>query len=192
MASLRPLLELLDTERVLGLLGQRKILAAPEAVRPYLLAAMIDHLGAPLLAVTSRQEEAEHLARDIHAFLGRSGAEVFPGWEVLPGELMSPSIETMGRRLHVLARLQKGDPFVVVTTAQGATQLVAPPPGVMEMVRLAKGAVISLEEVAGRLVEMGYDRNYIVERRGEFAIRGGILDVFPPSAERPVRAELWG
>ncbi|MGI8407716.1 MAG: transcription-repair coupling factor [Actinomycetota bacterium] len=192
MASLRPLLELLDTERVLGLLGQRKILAAPEAVRPYLLAAMIDHLGAPLLAVTSRQEEAEHLARDIHAFLGRSGAEVFPGWEVLPGEPMSPSIETMGRRLHVLVRLQKGDPFVVVTTAQGATQLVAPPPGVMEMVRLAKGAVISLEEVAGRLTEMGYDRNYIVERRGEFAIRGGILDVFPPSAERPVRAELWG
>jgi transcription-repair coupling factor (superfamily II helicase) len=81
--------------------------------------------------------------------------------------------------------------------AQGATQLVAShsrDPGLFppEVIELAVGGDLPLEEIAGRLVAMGYERNYIVERRGEFAIRGGILDVFPPAHERPVRAELWG
>ena len=57
---------------------------------------------------------------------------------------------------------------------------------------MSKGATLDLEDASARLVDMGYERNYMVERRGEFAIRGGILDVFPPSCERPVRAELWG
>src|SRR5918992_1198989 len=94
---------------------------------------------APLLEITSRTEEAEHLVRDIQAFLGRSGAEVFPGWEVLPGEPLSPSVETMGRRLQVLTRLGAGDAFVIVATAQGATQLVAPPPEDLDTVELAMG-----------------------------------------------------
>jgi transcription-repair coupling factor (superfamily II helicase) len=59
-------------------------------------------------------------------------------------------------------------------------------------ISLAAGAEVSLEDVMQRLVEMGYERNYIVERRGEFAVRGGILDIFSPAAERPVRAEFWG
>jgi transcription-repair coupling factor (superfamily II helicase) len=191
MAPLRPLLELLPDERIAALVDARAPITIPDAARPYLLAALVTHLERPVLAVTARAEEAEHLARDIHAFLGREGAEVFPGWEVLPGEPISPSVETMGRRLHVLARLSEGGSFVVVTSAQGATQLVADP-GAIEVLPLKKGAAFDLDDVAERLVDMGYERNYIVERRGEFAIRGGILDVFPPSCERPVRVELWG
>jgi transcription-repair coupling factor (superfamily II helicase) len=145
-----------------------------------------------LLAIAARPEEAEQLARDVQAFLGRAGSEVFPGWEVLPGEPLSPSVETMGRRLQVLSRLRAGDAFVIVATAQGATQLVAPPPEDLDVVEMAVGVEIELDDVAERLVALGYERNYMVERRGEFAIRGGILDVFPPAADRPVRAELWG
>jgi transcription-repair coupling factor (superfamily II helicase) len=192
VASLAPLLDLLPAERVVALAEARAPLVAPEPVRPYLLAALVHRLDRPLLAVTSRTEEAEHLARDIQAFLGRSGAEVFPGWEVLPGEPLSPSVETMGRRLDVLARLQRAAPFVAVATAQAACQLVARPRGGVESLTLATGESISLDEVTEALVTMGYERNYIVERRGEFAVRGGILDVFPPAAERPVRVELWG
>jgi transcription-repair coupling factor (superfamily II helicase) len=145
-----------------------------------------------VLAVTARAEEAEHVAHDVQAFLGADGADVFPGWEVLPGEPVSPSVETMGRRLHVLAKLKEGRAGVIVTSAQGATQLVAPPRADVESVSLAVGAELSLQDIAARLVEIGYEHNYIVERRGEFAVRGGILDVFPPALERPVRAELWG
>jgi transcription-repair coupling factor (superfamily II helicase) len=179
-------------ERVRALVEQPAPITAPDAVRPFLVAALVAHLETPVLAVVARTEEAEQLARDVHAFLGASGAEVFPGWEVLPGEPLSPSIETMGRRLSVLARLREGERFVVVTTAQGAIQLVADPGANLVPIRLRAGDEIDLGAVAGRLVEYGYDRNYIVERRGEFAIRGGILDVFPPALERPVRIELWG
>jgi transcription-repair coupling factor (superfamily II helicase) len=192
VASLAPLLDLLPEERVRALAAERAPITVPDPARPFLLAALVRHLRVPVLAIVGRAEEADHLVRDVHAFLGRDGAETFPGWEVLPGEPLSPSVETMGRRLHVLARLARGERFVVVATAQGVTQLVAPPLGDLGVLVLQAGNELDLDEVAGRLVEMGYERNYIVERRGEFAIRGGILDVFPPSAERPVRTELWG
>ncbi|HET7482550.1 MAG TPA: transcription-repair coupling factor [Actinomycetota bacterium] len=192
MASLAPLLDLLPDERLQALLRARSPITVPDAARPFLLAAAVRHLGKPVVAILSRQDEAEHLARDVHAFLGRGGADVFPGWEVLPGEPLSPSVETMGRRLHVLSRLRRGEAFVVATTSQGVTQLVAPLRGDSDIVDLKVGVSIDLEEITERLVSLGYERNYIVERRGEFAIRGGILDVFPPASERPVRAELWG
>jgi len=191
MGALASLLELLPDDEIGSLIEAEAPLTVPDAARPYLLAAMVDHLAKPVVAVTGRIEEAEQLARDVHAFLGPDGAEVFPGWEVLPGEPLSPSIETMGRRLDVLARIEAGQSLVVVTTAQGVTQLVAPPVGI-EAIELRSGGNVELDELTAQLVEMGYERNYIVERRGEFAVRGGILDVFPPAAERPVRAELWG
>ncbi|MGH2826341.1 MAG: transcription-repair coupling factor [Actinomycetota bacterium] len=192
MASLAPLLDLLPDERVRALVSSTAPVTVPDAARPYLLAALVRHLDLPVLAVTARAEEAEQVARDVQAFLGREGADVFPGWEVLPGEPVSPSVETMGRRLQVLHKLRAGRAFVIVTSAQGATQLVAPIREDLQPIRLATGVEVELDELAERLVEMGYERNYIVERRGEFAIRGGILDVFSPAAERPVRAEFWG
>ena len=192
MASLAPLLDLLPDERVNALLDAREPVSLPEPVRPYLLASIAAHLEKPVLAVVARIEEAEHLARDVQAFLGDRGADVFPGWEVLPGEPVSPSVETMGRRLQVLARLRDANAFVVVATAQSISQLVAPPRDGLSVRTLEQGAEVDLDVFSQQLVDMGYERNYIVERRGEFAVRGGILDVFPPGADRPVRVELWG
>ncbi|MGH2806892.1 MAG: transcription-repair coupling factor [Actinomycetota bacterium] len=192
MASLAPLLDLLPDERLQALLRARSAVTVPDPARPFLLAAIVRHLKTPVLAISARQEEADHLVRDVHAFLGRDGADVFPGWEVLPGEPLSPSVETMGRRLHVMSRLQRGESFVVATSAQGATQLVAPPSNLPDIIELNPGGEIEIDALTERLVELGYERNYIVERRGEFAVRGGIVDIFPPALERPVRAELWG
>jgi len=192
MPSLGPLLELLPDGELNEILGIEGALTVPEAARPYLIAAVVRGAEAPVLVVAARIEEADHLARDLQAFLGPDGAEVFPGWEVLPGEPLSPSVETMGRRLDVMARLQRGEPIAVVATAQSVTQLVAPHPEGLEVLELRGGDTVDLDEISGQLVEMGYERNYTIEGRGEFAIRGGILDVFPPAAERPVRVELWG
>ncbi|MEA2446816.1 MAG: hypothetical protein QOK47_453, partial [Actinomycetota bacterium] len=119
LASLAPLLDLLPHEHMQELVRAHAPITIPEPARPFVLAAAVQHTGRPVLAITARGDEAEHLARDIHAFLGRSGAEVFPGWEVLPGEPLSPSVETMGRRLNVQARLQRDEAFVIVTTSQG-------------------------------------------------------------------------
>jgi transcription-repair coupling factor (superfamily II helicase) len=185
-------LDFLPEERVRALIDERAPVTVVEPVRPFLIAAMVRQLGRPVLSIAAHAEEADHLARDVQAFLGRGGAEVFPGWEVLPGEPLSPSIETMGRRLSVLSRLRRGDQFVIATTAQGVTQLVADPGERAGALAVASGGRLELEDVAGALVDMGYERNYMVERRGEFAIRGGILDVFPPAEDRPVRVELWG
>ena len=110
MASLAPLLDLLPDERVRALVGSHAPITVPDAARPYLLAALARHLDKPVLAITARAEEAESVARDIQAFLGREGADVFPGWEVLPGEPVSPSVETMGRRLQVLHKLRAAGP----------------------------------------------------------------------------------
>jgi transcription-repair coupling factor (superfamily II helicase) len=192
VASLAPLLDLLPDERVAALVDARAPVTVAEPARPFLLAALARRLRHPVLALVARAEEADSLASDIHAFLGRAGAEVFPGWEVLPGEPVSPSVETMGRRLQVLHRLRSGGELVVVATAQGATQLVAPPRRELETLQLEAGVEHSLEALSEALVSLGYERNYMVERRGEFAVRGGILDVFAPGAERPVRAEFWG
>jgi transcription-repair coupling factor (superfamily II helicase) len=192
VAPLAPLLDLLPDERVRALIEARSVVTVADAARPYVLAALVRHLDRPVLAVAARSDEAEQLARDVQAFLGPGGGEVFPGWEVLPGEPVSPSVETMGRRIDVLRRLRAGDRFVVAATAQGATQLVAPPRAGTPALLLEEGGRLDLTDATQRLVEMGYERNYIVERRGEFAARGGILDVFPPAADRPVRAELWG
>ena len=143
MASLAPLLDLLPDERVRALVSERAPITAPDPVRPFLLAALVRHLGLPALAVCARAEEAEGLARDVHAFLGREGAEVFPGWEVLPGEPLSPSVETMGKRVHSLLRLRRGDAFVVCTTAQGAMQLVADPGDSAGILHIEVGTEIS-------------------------------------------------
>jgi transcription-repair coupling factor (superfamily II helicase) len=192
VASLRPLLDLFPAERVAALLDARAPVTVADAARPFLLAALVSHLDRPVLAVVPRMEEAEHLARDVQAFLGRPGAETFPGWEVLPGEPVSPSVETMGRRLQVLTRLESKEPFAVVATAQAITQLVARPRAEVQSFEIRRDTELVLDDLTERLVDMGYDRNYMVERRGEFAIRGGILDIFPPGADRPVRAEFWG
>ena len=79
MASLAPLLDLLPDERVRALVSSAAPVTVPDAARPYLLAALVRHLDRPVLAITARAEEAEQVARDVQAFLGREGADVFPG-----------------------------------------------------------------------------------------------------------------
>ncbi len=108
-------------------------------------------------------------------------------------------MDTVGARLMVLRRLahpddeQLGPPLrVVVTTARSLLQPMAPGLGDLEPVTLTVGAEADFDATIARLVELAYTRVDMVGKRGEFAVRGGILDVFPPTAEHPVRVEFWG
>ncbi len=152
----------------------------------------------PLLVVTATGREADDLAAELHGVFGDAVA-VFPSWETLPHERLSPGVDTVGGRLMVLRRLahpddaRLGPPLqVVVTAVRSLLQPMAPQLGLVEPVTLAIGDEFAFEELIARLVELAYTRVDMVGRRGEFAVRGGILDVFPPTAEHPVRVEFWG
>ncbi len=151
-----------------------------------------------LLVVTATGREAEDLAAELRGVFGAAVA-LFPSWETLPHERLSPGVDTVGARLMVLRRLaypqdpRLGPPLqVVVTAVRSLLQPMMPHLGMIEPVTLAAGDEVAFEDVVVRLVELAYTRVDMVGRRGEFAVRGGILDVFPPTAEHPVRIEFWG
>jgi transcription-repair coupling factor (superfamily II helicase) len=147
-----------------------------------------------VIAPTGRRAEA--LGPALKALL--PGAEVmhFPAWETLPHERLSPSPETVGRRLDVLARIARWTaetPLVVTASVRGALQPLAAGLADAVEVHLAVGERgHDLAHVSARLVELAYHRVDMVSRRGEFAMRGGILDVFPPIADHPFRIEFFG
>lgn len=171
-------------------------LVGPVAARLFVAAALAQ--AGPLLAVTATGREAEDLAAELQAVLGAAVA-TFPSWETLPHERLSPGVETVGARLMVLRRLAHpddatlGPPLrVVVTTARSLLQPMPPALAAIEPVTLSVGAEADFEGVIERLVELAYTRVDMVGKRGEFAVRGGILDLFAPTAEHPVRIEFWG
>jgi transcription-repair coupling factor (superfamily II helicase) len=166
-----------------------------------LLAALVERrraAGRPgvLLAISPTGRRAESLGAALEVLL--PGAEVmhFPAWETLPHERLSPSPEIVGRRLDVIRRvaLWTGEaPLVVTASVRGALQPLAGGLAAAEPIELAVGGRgHDLSEVALRLVELAYHRVDMVSRRGEFALRGGILDVFPPVADHPYRVEFFG
>ncbi len=171
-------------------------LVGPASARVFVASALA-RLG-PLLVVTATGREADDLTAELRGVFGDAVA-VFPSWETLPHERLSPGVDTVGARLMVLRRLahpddvRLGPPLqVVVTAVRSLLQPMTPQLGLVEPVTLAIGREIAFEDVIGRLVELAYTRVDMVGRRGEFAVRGGILDVFPPTAEHPVRIEFWG
>jgi transcription-repair coupling factor (superfamily II helicase) len=171
-------------------------LVGPASARLFVASALA-RLG-PLLVVTATGREADDLSAELRGVFGDSVA-VFPSWETLPHERLSPGVDTVGARLLVLRRLahpdddRLGPPLrVVVTSVRSLLQPMTPRLGLVEPVTLSVGAEVDFEGVIARLVELAYTRVDMVGRRGEFAVRGGILDVFPPTAEHPVRVEFWG
>ncbi|HYO03574.1 MAG TPA: transcription-repair coupling factor [Mycobacterium sp.] len=171
-------------------------LVGPASARLFVAAALAE--AGPLLVVTATGREADDLTAELRAVLGDAVA-MFPSWETLPHERLSPGVETVGARMMVLRRLAKPDdrrlgaPLrVVVTTARSLLQPMAPDLADVEPVTLTVGKEAEFDGVLERLVELAYTRVDMVGKRGEFAVRGGILDVFAPTAEHPVRVEFWG
>ncbi|WP_167098217.1 transcription-repair coupling factor [Mycobacterium sp. DL592] len=181
-------------------------LVGPASAKLYTACALAR--GGPLLAVTATGREADDLIAELRGVYGDSAA-LFPSWETLPHERLSPGVDTVGARLMLLRRLahpddaRLGPPLkVVVTTVRSLLQPMAPDVADIEPVVLKAGAAgpatsgsgveLDFDALVARLVELAYTRVDMVGKRGEFAVRGGILDLFPPTAEHPVRVEFWG
>ena len=172
-------------------------LTAPDAARPFVVAAMTQSADSPILVVTANGREADDLTAELSELLpdGASAVAQFPSWETLPHERLSPSADTVGARLAVLHRLAEpsGTPLrVIVTTVRSLIQPMAPGLGSLRTVTLRENSEVDFDGLIEQLVEMAYERVDMVGRRGEFAVRGGILDVFPTTADYPVRVEFWG
>jgi transcription-repair coupling factor (superfamily II helicase) len=196
-----------DAPQLQRALGQADAVAAdfigPSALRPFLAATLAAPPGQPrrfVLAVTATAREAEDLTTALGSLLPAETVACFPAWETLPHERLSPRSDTSGRRLAVLRRLAHPDPSgpltgpltVVVAPVRSLLQPMVAGLGDLEPVQLSAGQTADLEATVARLVEIGYARTDLVEHRGEIAVRGGILDVFPPTEEHPLRIEFWG
>ena len=196
-----------DVHHVLHQVGRARLVdvSASDGTRPFLVAALADQAqvgpeAAPLVVVTATTREAEDLAASLGAFLPPERVAVFPSWETLPHERLSPRSDTVGRRLAVLRRIAHPDPTdtaygplsVVVAPVRAVLQPLTKGLGELVPVALRPGDERPLPDVVDALVAAAYTRTDLVERRGEFAVRGGILDVFPPTEEHPVRIEFWG
>jgi transcription-repair coupling factor (superfamily II helicase) len=179
-------------------------LTAPAALRPLTIAAIAhEDLGAgrPVLAVTATSREAEDLAAALRSLLPPDTIAEYPSWETLPHERLSPRSDTVGRRLAVLRRLvhpgKPDDPGagpvqVVVAPVRSVLQPQVAGLADLTPVRLHTGEDVALDDLVVGLGSAAYSRVDMVERRGEFAVRGGIVDVFPPTEEHPLRVEFWG
>jgi transcription-repair coupling factor (superfamily II helicase) len=202
MPVLAPLVDLVADEPTLtDLAGLRQaVLSVPEPARALAIAGLTRVTGRrPLLVVTPTGGEAERLADDLRAYLGEDEVDLFPAWETLPFERVSPGVETMARRLRTMWHLSgwrhddpDRSPSVVIAPVRAALQRLGPHVEDSEPIVVRPGDHIDPVELVEELVALGYRREYQVEHRGEVAVRGSIVDVYPATADAPVRIDLWG
>jgi transcription-repair coupling factor (superfamily II helicase) len=179
-----------------AVLGRRSgVLAVPEPARAAAFAALAGVTDRrPIVVAVPTSADADRLANDLALYLGSDDVLTFPAWETLPFERVSPSVETMGRRLQTLWHLRDPEraPAVLVASARALVQRLGPGADEIEPIVLGPGDVIDSSELVAQLVGFGYRREYQVEHRGEVAVRGSIVDVFPSTADAPIRIDLWG
>lgn len=185
-------------ETALGNAAHDADFSVVEGLRVPLLATLLAKRdpASTLLAVTATSRESDAVQAAFRSYLPDATVLSFPAWETLPHERLSPSAETVGTRLaslRTLAETGRGAPLVVVASVRAALQPLAPGLDRVRPIELTVGGRgYELSALATRLVELAYVRVDLVTRRGEFALRGGILDVFSPDAEHPVRADFFG
>ena len=185
--------------------GEGTIIAAgvPEGYEAFLLAAMARRLPVD----TAFQQAVLHIARDserlvavrnqLEFFAPRAEVLSFPAWDCVPYDRISPDSDIESRRIATLARLahaKGGKPAIIVlTTVNAALQRVLPLAAIKKAaVRFAAGGRFEMEEVTRRLEASGFHRTGTVMEPGEYAVRGGIIDLYAPGQARPVRLDFFG
>jgi transcription-repair coupling factor (superfamily II helicase) len=166
------------------------------SLRPYLLASVVDaEPGRPALVVAGDDRSARDLAADLRAFLSPRPVRFYPARGVRYESHLTPPPHLVGLRIAALdALLGEAPPegaAVIVTSAVALAEKVPDPELRPHGFEIERGGLLDLEEAAGRLVGCGYQRVDQVEERGQFAVRGDILDVYPATEERAVRCELF-
>jgi transcription-repair coupling factor (superfamily II helicase) len=186
---------------------------AVEGIRPALVAQLAQQdfistsqKAAPICVITASQREANELADEVRSWFegDPNSVAVLDAWETLPHERLSPRADTVAKRMSVFRRLahpvrsasgkrpEFGPIRVLIMPVRSFIQPVVPHLGDIEPLIFKVGGQLELTAAVGKLVENAYSRVELVMNRGEFAVRGGIIDVFPPTAAHPVRIEFFG
>ena len=207
MCCLREAMELetlLPTiEKTPGFAGLRERLASgsarvvaglSDAAKPAALAALLRDEGAPAVIMTPRPGRAAQLAEELAAWLPPNhDVLLFPDRDALPYERLAADPEVVGKRLAALTALGEGKPCIVVASALAVAQRTLSPEDVARSVlTVRKGESMDLEDFLREIDRLGYVAEPMVQEYGQFAHRGGIVDVFPPGEGHPVRFEFWG
>ncbi|MCT1411637.1 transcription-repair coupling factor [Corynebacterium sanguinis] len=154
-----------------------------DQTRPWAAAALSRKV--PVLLVTATGHEAEDLTAELAALIRPENVAHFPALETLPHERLSPAADVVGRRFKVLHEM----PRVIVAAARAVCQPVLP---VIDPIVIARDHEYDFTQLTESIARFAYEHVDMVAKRGEFATRGGLIDVFPTTAEHPVRIEFWG
>jgi transcription-repair coupling factor (superfamily II helicase) len=174
--------------------GDDFALALPPSIRPLVVAAAFRAHPRAVLVAVSGEEAAERFARQLTAYLPLEVVLPLPAPATLPWSRQPGDVRVTGRRARALYALEEGRPAIVVASARGLLRLL-PPRGASEAFAplvLEAGRALDLVETTDLLARMGYERVETAEDPGQFAVRGGTLDVYPSDGHFPVRAELLG
>jgi transcription-repair coupling factor (superfamily II helicase) len=203
--SLRPLLEIAaEDERLHALAGRLRAtgggdgetVAASATLRPLLLATLLEDdrglAGRPVLLVSADDRSARDLAADLRAYLTPRRVRLYPSRGTGYASHVTPPPHLVGLRIDALEALQREEDAIVVASAAALAEAVPDASLRPAGFSLSRGEEIELDGIARDLVAAGYERVEQVTERGQFAVRGGILDAFPATEERAVRVELFG
>ncbi|MGF1616273.1 MAG: transcription-repair coupling factor [Acidimicrobiia bacterium] len=184
-----PLSPLLDGWRSAPLPDPGGVWAVAHHGRAFAIAGLVSQLEKTALVIVPGEREAGDLADDLGLFL--DDVVLAPAWETLPFEHVSPNLSTMAGRARARHRLQEASKTgVVVVSVRGAIQRLSP--SSFSPLVLRPRQSVELEQLGSTLAVLGYQRTDRVEARGEFAVRGGIVDIFPAHGEEPARLDFWG
>src|SRR4051794_15091108 len=170
-----------------------------QSMRPYVIASVLDGIdgaaaaGRPALVVARDDRQARDLAADLRAWLAPRPVRFYPSRGVAYESHLAPPPHLVGLRVAALDALTApGDePPVVVVSAVALSEKVPDPELRPRSFAIARGDLVDLDEVGNELVASGYERVDQVDDRGQFAVRGGILDIYPATEDRAVRIDLF-
>ena len=161
-------------------------MAVPNSAVGFLLAQR--SLNQPLLVVTASSRRASEIMDELETYLGKNCAVELPPWETLPHEKLSPKSDTVAARIKVIAELNEAK--IVIASVRALIQPIAPIE--IPFLSLEIDLEVPMEFLLSHLALLGYNRTDLVERRSDFAVRGGIVDIFLPDQDHPIRVDFFG
>ena len=169
-------------------LSENNNFIAPAAVHGFLAATS----NTPLLIITTSTRHAEELSQEISSWIGKDLVVNFPAWETLPHERLSPKADTVTARFKALNKISDQKVRVIVCSVRALLQPIIANDLNTSIIKIQQGLNLQMQELMNQLIRFGFLRSDLVERRGDFAVRGGILDIFPADQDHPIRIDFFG
>jgi len=169
-----------------GSAGPNQAISAPQSAVGFLLAQR--SADRPLLVVAASSRRASELIDELKTYIGNESVVELPPWETLPHEKLSPKSDTVAARMKVISQISTAK--VIVTSVRALIQPIAPLE--IDFLSLEIDLEIPMQSLLEHLTLLGFTRTDLVERRGDIALRGGIMDIFLPDQDHPIRIDFFG